>query len=65
MTRPTETSMPEYRIILTLATPASQREVEELAAELVADARAHLTDGERLALASVEPALPERHPEPA
>lgn len=39
--------MPEYRIMLTLTTPASPVEVEELAAELVAAARAHLTDGER------------------
>lgn len=57
--------MPEYRIMLTLTTPASPVEVEELAAELVAAARAHLTDGERLELGGVVRAPTERRPEPA
>jgi hypothetical protein len=54
--------MPEYRILLSLTTTASPAEVEDLAAELVADARTHLADGERLALAGVEPAPVERSP---
>jgi hypothetical protein len=43
-------------------TLASEREVERLAAELAEDAREHLRDGERLELAGVEPARPERPP---
>jgi hypothetical protein len=54
--------MPQFRIIMTLETSASQGEVEELAAELVEDARAHLRPSEELVLAGVEPAPPERPP---
>ncbi len=40
-----------YIIIFSLSTPATERET--LAAELVADGRAHLRDGERLELEGV------------
>ena len=51
-----------YIISFSLTTDAPEQEAEELAAELAADGRAHLRDGERLELASVEPAPPERSP---
>ena len=54
--------MKTYGITLALTTPATEREGEELAAELAEDARAHLRDGERLELAGVQPAPPERPP---
>lgn len=42
-----------YAITLLLRSAAQPAEVEELAAELVADARAHLRPGERLELERV------------
>jgi hypothetical protein len=54
-----------YIISFSLTTPATEREAEELAAELAADARAHLRDGEELELAGVEPAARERSSEGA
>jgi len=54
--------MKTYAMTFLLTTPASEREVETLAGELVADGRAHLRDGEELELAGVEPAPPERPP---
>ena len=59
MTR-TRTPMKTYAITLALTTPATEREAEELAAELAEDACAHLREEERLELAGVEPAPPER-----
>jgi len=51
-----------YIISFSLTTAAPEREAEAFAAELVADARARLRDGERLELAGVEPAALERPP---
>jgi hypothetical protein len=42
-----------YAITFVLTTPALEREVERLAAELAEDAREHLRDGERLELQGV------------
>ena len=54
--------MKTYAVTFLLATPAPEREVERLAAELAEDARAHLRDGEHLELEAVvpAPAQPER-----
>jgi hypothetical protein len=54
--------METYLICLKPTTPATEREAEELGAELADDARPHLRDGEKLVLAGVEPAPPERPP---
>ena len=51
-----------YIISFSLMTPATEREAEDLAAELADDARAHLRDGEELELAGVEPTPAERPP---
>ena len=50
-----------YVISFNLTTVAPEHEADAFAAELAADGRAHLRDGERLELAGVEPA-PERPP---
>ena len=49
-----------YIISFNLTTDDPEHEAEAFAAELVADGRAHLRDGERLELAGVERAPPER-----
>ena len=47
-------------ITFLLTTATTEREAEQLAAELADDARVHLRDGEELELTGVEPAPPER-----
>ena len=51
-----------YVISFNLTTVAPEHEADAFAAELAEDARAHLRDRERLELAGVEPAPPERPP---
>ena len=51
-----------YIISFNVTTVAPEHEAEGFAAELAADARAHLRDRERLELAGVEPAPTGRPP---
>jgi hypothetical protein len=44
-----------FALMLTLSTPASEVEVEDFAAQLVAEVREHLLEGERIDLEAVAP----------